>query len=331
MSNIIIDFFLHYPALKEILPDTVYICPFDNPIITDKKIAINHCNRYNIEYIDRIPNKVNICFLIFPLLNIDRRHEPKRHSKFIKCLEYYSNMINAEKIIIFDNHDYSILPDLTLLQNIKYNMIFKRNYHKNIQYPKNVKPYHFIDCCGSFDPIKFILNNHSVNVKQNKINKIWFCGSIYNHVDNRLNTFTNRIKTMQEINKYNIVDVITKKPHNEYLNIIGKYKYALSLMGCSSWGTRHYEILSQNTILFSQACHTFPEPLNHVFPFNNPDVQFSKYNFFNSAEDLYKKYLQLEQDPELYKSVLMNQINVVKYYYNTKYIQNMISQYVQGI
>lgn len=330
MSNIIIDFFLHCPALTQILSDVIYVCPIDNPI-TNVNLVIQHCNKYNIKYINKIPNKVNICFLIFPLLNIDSRHEPTRHIKFIKCLQYYSNTINAEKIIIIDNHDYAILPELKLLQTIKYNMILKRNYHNNIEYPINVKPYHFIDCCGSFDPISFILNNCNTNITRNKINKIWFCGSIYNHEDKQLNTFTNRIKTIDQINKYNIIDIIAKKPHSEYLNIIGKYKYALSLMGCSSWGTRHYEILSQNTILISQACNTIPNPLNHIFPFDNPEIQFSKYNFFNSPEDLYNKYLELEQDPQLYESVLINQIKVVKYYYNSKYIKNLILNYINEI
>ena len=67
MSNIIIDFFLHCPALTQILSDVIYVCPIDNPI-TNVNLVIQHCNKYNIKYINKIPNKVNICFLIFPLL-----------------------------------------------------------------------------------------------------------------------------------------------------------------------------------------------------------------------------------------------------------------------
>tara|TARA_B100001094_G_C18051073_1_gene730032 strand:- start:141 stop:1133 length:993 start_codon:yes stop_codon:yes gene_type:complete len=330
MNDIIIDFFLHYPALVDILSDAIYVCPLDNPIV-NSELSKQHCIKYNIKYIDKIPNKINNCFFIFPLLNIDIRHEPIRHQKFINCLEYYSNIVNAEKIIILDNHDYAILPELKLLDTIKYNFILKRNYHNNITYPSNVKPFHFIDCCGNFDPIKFILNNNNIKYTKDKINKIWFSGSIYNHEDKILNTFTNRVNIMQELNKYNIIDIIPRKPHKEYLNTIGKYKYAISLMGCSSWGTRHYEILSQSTILFSQACNTIPNPLNHIFPFDNPEIQFSTYNFFDSPEDLYNKYLQLEQEPKLYENVLTNQIKVVKYYYNKNYIKNIIVKYINAI
>mgnify|MGYP003673354104 FL=1 len=111
--------------------------------------------------------------------------------------------------------------------------------------------------------------------------------------------------------------------HSEYLKNIGNYKYGLSLMGCSSWGTRHFEILVQDTILFSQRCDTVPDPKNHVFPFEEND-SFSEFNFFDSYEDLIKKYDILENDLEKYSEVLKNQKFIIEKYYNYTNIKNYI-------
>ena len=329
MNILVFDPLQHYPQIYHILTENNnsvdYVCNYKQYTYYNEK---QYLEKYNISYktdIDKY-DKYNMCFIIFPLLNIDIKYDEKRNKEFYNYITSLTNNIKKHtKIIIIDNQDYANMPEN--LNNIRYDIIFKRNYHKNMKYDKNIIPFHFVDCCCKVDPIHLLINNYN-NKTINKIsNKIWFSGRIYKIVNKKYNIYTNRY-FIKDLKKKGVIEVVDKLPHNEYLNKIKEYKYALSLMGCSSWGTRHFEILAQyDTILFSQAFRTKPDPLNHIFPFENGD-KFSEYNFFTSVDDLMKKYNEIESNDELYKSILNNQKYIIDKYYNNKYIYNYIIKHI---
>jgi len=325
MLNVIIDPYIHCPYLYYTLDKCEYTSPIVNntPRYYSKesfKNKYDFCYTTNIDY----EKKYDICFIVFPLLDIDPRHEPTRHRSTFPFLKKLTQSIRADKIIIFDNHDYAYVPEKKLLEDLKFNFILKRNFHCNFSYDNRIKPFHFLDCCGKIDSIFLLINRQKYkNITEEKNNKIWFSGSIYNHNDNIFNCYTSRKKIYKFIKKSKKIRFVSNMQHAEYLKNIGNYKYALSLMGCSSWGTRHFEILVQDTVLFSQRCDTTPDPKNHVFPFEEGD-SFSEFNFFDSYEDLIKKYDILENDLEKYREVLKNQKLVIEKYYNYTNIKNYI-------
>src|SRR3972149_4718593 len=100
MRNIILDFFLHFPSLYHIIDNSIYICSDLEKFDVKKDILTKKfCDKYKIEYQDIIPDeKYNICFIIFPLFNLDSKHKPIRHIIFNNTLETYSNKIKANKI-----------------------------------------------------------------------------------------------------------------------------------------------------------------------------------------------------------------------------------------
>ena len=327
--NIIIDPYIHCPFLYYTLDKCNYVCPFINetPRYYDRN---SFKNKYEFEYTTDIDyeQEYNFCFIVFPMLDIDERHEPSRHKFTLPFLKDLTNKIKAIKIIIFDNHDYCYMPKDNLLKQLKYDIILKRNYHKNIKYEEKIKPFHFLDCCGTIDPIYLIVNRKKyLNSNPNKKNKFWFSGGLYIHKDDIFNTYTDRKKIFRELTKLKIIEKPNNLPHSQYLNNIGNYKYAISLMGCSSWGTRHFEILTQQTILFSQTCDTIPNPINHYFPFEDND-NFSDFNFFHSKDDLKNKYTVLENNKEKYKEILDNQNYIVNKYYNYDYIKKYIFKFL---
>jgi hypothetical protein len=78
----------------------------------------------NIDY----EKEYDICFIVFPLLDIDPRHEPIRHNSTFPFLKNLTHKIKAKKIIIFDNHDYAYVPKKELLEQLVFDSVLKRNY-----------------------------------------------------------------------------------------------------------------------------------------------------------------------------------------------------------
>lgn len=327
MKDIIIDSWLHFPTLYKVISNADYISP--NTPVPKGKTQINFVENYNFKYKQEITDeKYNNCFIVFPLLNIDTLGD-NRNKIFKQLLKMFIEKTNAKKIIIIDVHDFPYLPKKNILDEINYDYILKRNYHKNIVYNDKVKPFHFVDCCGSFDPVYYLINNqleYNKNEIVKKNNKMWFSGTLWNWQDDIWNVHCNRQKIINEIKKYNILEIVPTLPHKQYLEKINEYKYALNI-GVMVNGTRMYEILAQNTILFISNCETTSDLKNHVFPFEDGDT-FSEYNFFYSIDDLIKKYNELENDDELYKKVLSNQKYITEKYYNFKYINKLIYKYI---
>lgn len=327
MKDIIIDSWLFFPTLYKVFSHVDYISPNTSP--PKGKNQFNFVENYNFMYKEEITDeKYNNCFIVFPLLNIVPEGD-RRHDNYKKILKMFIEKTNANKIIIIDVHDFPYIPKKNILDEINYDYILKRNYHKNIVYNDKVKPFHFVDCCGTFDSVYYLINNqleYNKNEIVKKNNKIWFSGTLWNWQDNIWNMHCNRGEFINKLKQYDILENVPKLPHKQYLEKINEYKYSLS-SGHWGWGTRMHEILAKNTILFSQCCDTIPDPSNHVFPFEDGD-SFSEYNFFYSIDDLIKKYNELENDDELYKKVLSNQKYIVKKYYSYEYINKLINIYI---
>ena len=99
-------------------------------------------------------------------------------------------------------------------------------------------------------------------------------------------------------------------PYPIFHKTISTYKYALDIRGTSRLNKRLYEILSTNTLLLA-------EKIDIAWPFEDGEG-FSEECFFEQGnyDDLYRIYTNFENNPELYKKCLENQMYIVKKYHS---------------
>jgi hypothetical protein len=309
MSNLIVDCFQHYPSLYYILKDAVYYTP---------KPTSDFESKYKFKSVNELPKNSKNIFIVFPLLNIDLLHEPIRHNYFYNILNQYTNMNST--IILIDNHDYDILPNN--INKIKYDYILKRNFSREITYPNSVFPFPYVDCTCKLDPMYLIFNYD--NKHSSKLNRVFWAGSEYNHIDNVFGRSNDRKTFLDQIRSYLYVPE-NRLPHNEFMTEICKSKYALSLAGCSSWGTRHMEILAANTLLLFQIDGCIPPPKNHIFPFEF-EIMFDDHCMFTSGEDFIHKLQLLQNDETLYQKCLDTQNLILSKFFTPSYINSYIQK-----
>lgn len=322
MKHLIIDCFQHYPSLY-------YIIDADYCVLVPKH-DINEFNaKYKFKYnTNVVGEKYNCLFIVMPLLNISKLHEPVRWNYFYNMLNEtiskYRNLIN-NKVVIIDNHDYDILPDKDILSTIDYDIILKRNFSCAFDYndiieisTKKIYPFPYVDCTCNLDPIYLLKTYKLTNVE--KINRVFWIGSEYKHIDNVFGRENNRKELLDNIRDY-LYTPKSKLPHNEFMNEISKSKYALSLAGCSSWGTRHFEIMAANTLMLFQIGGCIPPPKNHVFPF---PMEFSSHCMFTSDVDFKNKLKNLQENDDLYLECLNIQNEIKRKYFSFEFIKKYI-------
>jgi len=342
--NIIIDPTTMHPHLKYIIPNSLYFALEQRQVDMWNGVETkeNMYTKYNID-IDSEKKKINsICnndekfenmIFTMSLLSTERVHQGPSHKKWEKMYsliyDKYKKYVSG-KIIIIDNHGGDYEPSVYLNKfNFKYDVILKRIYsnRNKHRYFKNTFSYPFV-MCTSNDPMYKLFNSNMITTHiSNKTNKIYFSGSIFKHYeqwdDNNTFEHADRKKILNNfINKYpNILD-FKRVPYNIFHKTISQYKYALDIRGCSRLNKRLYEILSTNALLLS-------EKIDVIWPFDEGD-NFSEECFFEqgNCDDLYRIYNNFENNDELYKKCLENQMYIVKKYFNNDWIWNYIQDII---
>lgn len=333
MVNVVIDLSLHAPYLKYLIKNSLYYGE-------EKKynFSSNHDNNYilsNFNF-DLNKQKKEICnlkkidnlFFVMSILSTEKKHQKKTTQKFIDMYTKIYNKFHKlveNKIILIDNHDGDYEPTVYINKfKFNYDIILKRVFSsRNIEkYKNNTFTFPFV-MCTSNDPMYKLYNLNMICTPiDNKINKIYFSGSVFEHHeewDNKnINEHANRKIIINNINK-NILD-FKRVPYNKFHKTISEYKYALDIRGASRLNKRLYEILSTNTLLLA-------EKIDIIWPFEDGD-SFSKECFFEqgNVNDLHRIYNNFENNPELYKKCLENQIYIVNKYFNNAWIWNYIEK-----
>lgn len=337
--NIIIDIMTMAPHLKYLIPTNCYLT-YTNDVFNhiwsggETRETIN--SLYNIdieaenEKIKNTPYFENMFFVI-NTLSTEKTHQGPSNQLWIdlykNIYEHFIDKIKG-KIILIDNHGGDYEPSIYLNKfNFKYDIILKRIYsnRNKDRYLKNTSSYPFI-MDTNYDPCYKLYNNHIIK-STNKINKIFFAGSLFDYHEewDNNNTFehADRTKIVNNFNgKYpNILD-IKRVPYNIFHKTISIYKYALDVRGTSRLNKRLYEILSTNTLLLA-------EKIDIVWPFENDD-KFSDECFFEQGniDDFYRIYNNFEKNPELYKKCLENQMYIVDKYFNNEWICKYIEKII---
>ena len=342
MMNLILDPMTMSPNLKLLIPDSLY---FTLPGHTFKHYwdcgeSIESINKkYNININDEIikikgiissGKKFNLCFFSLSILSMEEMHQGHTNKDWINLYKSLYDQFRPyiNKLILIDNHGYDYEPSIYITKyNIKYDIMLKRVYsnRNKERYDNKTYSYPFVMCTNN-DPFYKMLNTSIFETNiLNKHKKIYWAGSVFKHdeeMDNKntcehadrnkiLNNFNNRYP--------NIIDV-KNVPYNIFHKTISTYKYSLDIRGCSRLNKRLYEILTTNSLVLA-------EKIDIIWPFENGD-KFSEECFFEqgNADDLYHKYLTFENDIELYKKCLENQMYIVKKYFNNEWIWSYINK-----
>jgi hypothetical protein len=345
--NIIIDPTTMNPHLKHIIPNSVYFTQESiefSDLWNGGETKGNIYAKYNIDIdlenniIKRICNtgkKFKNMIFTMSLLSSEQDHQG---ASYIRWFKMYSQLYDkykeyvSGKIIIVDNHGGDYEPEVYLKKyNFHYDIILKRVYsNRNKQkYSNRTYPYPFIMDTNN-DPM-YILVGPNKNITQTDISlkskQIFWAGSIfvYNEEWDNNNTYEHANRKLIIANiKRRYPDILSEKrvPYNIFVKTISTYKYALDIRGTSRLNKRLYEILSTNTLLLA-------EKIDIIWPFENND-KFSDECFFEqgNVDDLYRIYNNFENDKELYKKCLENQIYIVNKYFNSEWLWNYVKKII---
>ena len=194
-------------------------------------------------------NDKNYDYLFIIIALYDAKEDTKFFKKNIyEILQREIKIINEnnfKKVFIFDNYDYDYDPN-EIITNEKINLFFKRNYNKTKTYKNNVVPFPFI----MFGEISIIEKLTELNLMQNKINRVFFTGTLFIHNDPQINYYRDRETIYNKIKNY-----IYNPGHLSYSNFLqelNKSRFSLDLNGVGEPNKRTFEILSQGSLMISE-------------------------------------------------------------------------------
>jgi hypothetical protein len=222
------------------------------------------------------------------------------------------NKNNFKKVFVFDNYDYDYDPN-DIIKNDKINIFFKRNYNKTKKYNDNVVPFPFI-MFGETSIIEKIDNTNICPI--NKIPRIFFTGTLFNHEDSQINYYRNRNLIYNKIK--HLIYNPGQMSYNNFINNLKQSAFGLDLNGVGDPNKRTFEILSQGSLRIS-------EYNDMKWPF---DEDFSEETIFKDSDDFIKKINNIINDTNIYNKCISNQMNIYGKYFNKKWIRDYIINYI---
>ena len=222
------------------------------------------------------------------------------------------NKNNFKKVCVFDNYDYDYDPN-DIIKNDKINIFFKRNYNKTKKYNDNVVPFPFI-MFGETSIIEKIDNTNIFPV--NKIPRIFFTGTLFNHEDPQINYYRNRNLIYDKIK--HLIYNPGQMSYNNFINNLKQSAFGLDLNGVGDPNKRTFEILSQGSLRIS-------EYNDMKWPF---DEDFYEETIFKDGDDFIKKINNIINDTNVYNKCISNQMNIYGKYFNKKWIRDYIINYI---
>jgi spore maturation protein CgeB len=321
----IIDFINQDVGLKILFPEADYFIlqeEFNRTQIYSKydMKPIVHNKDVNVyEYVTS--DRYDIVFIIAALYNSIKIYNNQINGAFSEGI--FDKLVNIktlihnnkfEKVCFFDNYDYDYDPNIIFQTNPGNNIyFFKRYYNKEKTYNNNVCPFPYI-IFGHQCNIDMITDRFNKKREEQKQSRIFFSGSLMNHMDNTYGVYRNRIDLMnrivKKVNVYNPGHVF----HDTFIKILSTSKYCLDLLGVGDPNIRTFEILSCKSLRISQRSN---------LKWNFED-EFSEETIFDDENDLVEKIVRLENDPQLYQQCLEKQNEIVRKHMNIHSLRSYI-------
>ena len=305
-------------GLNILFPEADY---YINNIEIDKKVSLQ---KYNIEIKTNWENindkNYDYLFIIFSLYatKVGTKFYMQNYFDIWQKISLIINNNNFKKVFVFDNYDYDYDPN-TIIKNNKIDLFFKRFYNKTKKYKDNVIPFPFI-MFGPIALIEKIDNRFELDKNKNKINRVFWTGTLFNHIDNEYPWLRNRRLIYSHIVSLNNNFIYNpgRLQYNTFLNEMNRSKFSLDLLGVGCPNMRTFEILSTNSLRMAQ--HS-----DLLWPF--PE-KFSEETIFKDANEYIEKIHKLIQNKELYETCLKNQENIFNKYFNKEWIKNYITKHI---
>jgi len=307
MKIAILDIFNQDIGLNILFPDADYY-------IYEKQSHINDIiyNHYNICIKSDLSKLTSSEYDILLLIGTDF------NTQIENMLVNIINLNHFKKIFYFDNKDYDLQEPNFLYNNNKINYIFKRNKNKNKIYNYNVVSFPFT-MFGEYPIIhKLTQSRLYLYHSTERIDRIFFIGSLFIHDDKKNNIYRNRMKMFYDINSI-VYSPQYLVDYNSFMNIIHDSKFSLDLNGVGDPNKRTFEILSQGSLRIG-------EYNDLEWPF---EETFCEETIFKTKEEFFEKIHKLRNNEELYNHCLEKQNQIYLKYFNIEWLRQYILNYLK--
>ncbi len=324
MTVCIIDPAATIPSLKILFPESEYYAhepdSFFNYITIHHYTRQQNLERYGFEYRTNWEtinsDTYDYLFICLPLY--DFYNSVELAPRFSGMKNKIQNIIDTNKfksVVLFDTYDYDYDPS-EVNTDLKVDYYFKRNYNKTKQYSANVIPFPyimFVKPCV----LGMVLNSNE-NVIQDKINKAFWAGAIYNHIDHKQQIYRMRADMFEQIKQYVDTGYFQE---DEFRLKLKQYKVIVDLIGVGDPNKRTLEILSSGSLMLSM-CGDLE------WGFEDGDA-FHPDTFFKTADEFKYKLDRILNDEEHYKACLTQQQMIVNKYFNKKWLRSYIEKNIK--
>lgn len=317
----ILDPASHVPGLKRLFPEAdVFSYESDKPF---RWHAFNYPPRdeiqkeygylYRTDWESITSETFDTLFIVAPLLNYFESGDYKLVDIDFMKEKIKDIVVNSKikTVVVFDIFDYDYDPS-TIGCDWGVTYYFKRNYNKSKVYNSNVFPFPFI-CHMKHCALELALNTHP-SFLQDKENSVFWCGSLFNHIDERFQNNRNREAIYSGIQHllYSYTSIVP----TEFIQTIKKHRFAVDLIGVGSPNKRTFEVLYAGSLLL--AMHKELE-----WGFDDGD-SFAEETLFSTPEEFEQKLAKLLHDKALYEKCKFTQNYIIKKYFNTKWMRSYI-------
>jgi hypothetical protein len=168
-----------------------------------------------------------------------------------------------------------------------------------------------------FGDISIIEKISEYKCVEDKIDRLFFTGTLFKHEDKQINYTRDRHKI------YNLLKPKIFNPgslkYESFLEYIRHSKYSLDLNGVGDPNKRTFEILANGSLRLS-------EYNDLMWPF---DDEFKEETIFIDIDDFNMKYELLKNDIGLYNECMDIQNKIVKKYFNLEWIKSYILKHIE--
>ena len=314
----------HIPALKKLFPEADYYAHSPDSFFhfsstqhyTSQQNFNEHGFHYRTDWDTINDSNYDILFIAATVhcYACGLKEEYTRHIRGMR--DRIATIIDTnsfKKVVLFDSHDYDYDPsELNTFWKVDY--YFKRNYQRNKVYTPNVFPFPYMMF------VKPCVLNMCLSASKHSytINRAFWCGALYNHVDNITKVYKDRVGMYSQI--AGLIDTLPGSDHSTYLNRMRAYKIGVDLVGLGDPNKRTIELLTNGVLMLSM-CKELE------WGFEDGDA-FHPDTFFTTADEFKEKLHRLLTDEDHYKTCLQQQYYLLDKYFNQpwlrKYIQNCI-------
>lgn len=326
MKICIFDPAAHIPNLKVLFPEAEYFGhnpdDFFNYISTHHYTKQQNLTHYGFEYRtdwESIKSDIfDYLFISVPLADFYNTISPELIPYVTRMKERIKSIIdnnNFKRVVLFDTYDYDYDPSL-VNKDWRIDYYFKRNYNKTKEYRTNVFPFPYIMFVKPC--VLGMVLNSKVNTIENKINRAFWAGADYNHIDKKNNVYRMRQDMLQMIKSH--IDCLSLN-EDDFINAIKHYKVVVDLVGVGDPNKRTLEILTNGTLMLSM-CGDL------AWGFKDGD-NFHPDTFFKTADEFKSKLDRILNDEEHYKVCLKQQQQIVNKYFNKKWLRAYIEKCIE--